>query len=99
MGGNIGVPILDLPPPADCRASTSSNARRSRSTSRRRSSRRVGALINLTPDHLDRHGTMENYAAIKERLVARADVALIGVDDDPCRAIAERLRAAGARAS
>ena len=31
---------------------------------------RVGILINLSPDHLDRHGTMENYAAVKERLVA-----------------------------
>ena len=57
----------------------------------------VGALINLTPDHLDRHGAMENYAAIKERLVAHSDVALVGVDDDYCRAIAERLRRAGRR--
>ena len=34
--------------------------------------RRVGVLLNVTPDHLDRHGTMEAYAAIKERLVAAA---------------------------
>ena len=30
----------------------------------------VGILINLSEDHLDRHGTMEHYAAVKERLVA-----------------------------
>jgi UDP-N-acetylmuramoylalanine--D-glutamate ligase len=51
----------------------------------------IGVLINLSPDHLDRHGAMENYAAIKERLVAQANVALIGVDDDYSRAIAARL--------
>ena len=33
----------------------------------------VGILLNLTPDHLDRHGTMEHYAAVKERLVAGSD--------------------------
>lgn len=32
---------------------------------------RVGVLLNVTPDHLDRHGTMERYAAIKARLFAR----------------------------
>ena len=41
----------------------------------------VGVLLNLSPDHLDRHGTMEHYAAIKERLVAGRDTAVIGVDD------------------
>jgi UDP-N-acetylmuramoylalanine--D-glutamate ligase len=96
MGGNIGVPILDLPPPApsrihvvECSTFQIDLAPSLRPT--------VGALLNLTPDHLDRHGTMENYAAIKERLVAKSDIALVGVDDDDCRAIAERLRAAGRR--
>ena len=31
---------------------------------------RVGVLINVSEDHLDRHGTLKDYAAIKERLVA-----------------------------
>ena len=53
----------------------------------------VGLLINVTPDHLDRHGDLARYAAIKERLAAQSDVALIGVDDDICREIYARLKA------
>jgi UDP-N-acetylmuramoylalanine--D-glutamate ligase len=52
-----------------------------------------GVLLNVTPDHLDRHGTMENYAAIKERLVAQADHAVICLDDEISIAIAKRLPA------
>lgn len=51
----------------------------------------VGALLNITPDHLDRHGSMEAYAAAKKRLFdlqAATDVAVIGIDDDYCRTIA-----------
>jgi UDP-N-acetylmuramoylalanine--D-glutamate ligase len=90
-GGNIGVPILDLPPPAETRVHVveCSSFQIDLAPSLAPT---VGALINLTPDHLDRHGTLENYAAIKERLVARAETALIGVDDAPCRAVAARLR-------
>ena len=92
MGGNIGVPVLDLPPPAPGRTHVveCSSYQIDLAPSLAPS---VGLLINITPDHLDRHGDLARYAAIKERLVANAEVALVGVDDDPCREIYARLKA------
>jgi UDP-N-acetylmuramoylalanine--D-glutamate ligase len=94
MGGNIGTAILSLDPPARDRVHVieMSSFQIDLTPSLAPS---VGLLLNITPDHLDRHGTMENYAAIKERLVARAEVAIVGIDDAPSRAIAERLSKAG----
>ena len=60
----------------------------------------VGILINLSEDHLDRHGTMQNYAAVKERLVSgvpEGGSAIVGVDDEWCEKIAARLAQAGKR--
>jgi UDP-N-acetylmuramoylalanine--D-glutamate ligase len=54
----------------------------------------VGVLLNVTPDHLDRHGTIENYAAVKARLPQGAKKAVVGIDDAYCRAIADDLRKA-----
>ncbi len=56
----------------------------------------VGILMNLTPDHLDRHGTMANYAAVKARMFARqdsGDTAVISIDDAWCREIAAQVTA------
>jgi UDP-N-acetylmuramoylalanine--D-glutamate ligase len=55
----------------------------------------VGVLLNVTPDHLDRHGTIQHYASIKERLVAGSATAIVGVDDVFCVQIADRLERAG----
>jgi UDP-N-acetylmuramoylalanine--D-glutamate ligase len=54
----------------------------------------AGVLLNITPDHLDRHGGMTGYIAAKERIFqnqAGEDWAVIGIDDEPCRAIHRRL--------
>jgi UDP-N-acetylmuramoylalanine--D-glutamate ligase len=93
VGGNIGTPILALEPPADNRVHVieCSSFQIDLTPS---INPWVGVLLNVTPDHLDRHGTMENYAAIKERLVAGADNAVICLDDDICVAIADRLKKA-----
>lgn len=91
MGGNIGTAILSLEPPSDDRihviecSSFQIDLAPSLAPS-------VGVLLNISPDHLDRHGTMDRYAAIKERLIARADKIVIGVDDELSRAVAARLR-------
>lgn len=57
---------------------------------------KAGVLLNLSPDHLDRHGTMEHYAAVKARMFARqgaGDTAIVSLDDPWCEAIAKRLSA------
>ena len=35
----------------------------------------VGIMLNVTPDHIDRHGTIEHYAAVKSRVLGRARIA------------------------
>ena len=50
----------------------------------------VGVLLNLSADHIDRHGSMEGYIAAKRQIFHRQTkprTAVIGVDDDYCRAI------------
>jgi UDP-N-acetylmuramoylalanine--D-glutamate ligase len=54
----------------------------------------VGVLLNVTPDHLERHGGMAGYVDAKRRIFQRqepADWAVIGIDDEPCRAIRREL--------
>ncbi|MGH6823609.1 MAG: UDP-N-acetylmuramoyl-L-alanine--D-glutamate ligase [Methylocella sp.] len=93
VGGNIGTPILALAPPAqervhviECSSFQIALAPSLNPT--------VGVLLNITPDHLDRHGTMESYAAIKAKLLENADLAVIGIDDGLTSGIAgERVKA------
>jgi UDP-N-acetylmuramoylalanine--D-glutamate ligase len=54
----------------------------------------VAAMLNLSPDHLDRHGDMAGYAAAKRRIFDRMDAgctAVLGTDDGFSRAMADGL--------
>lgn len=57
---------------------------------------KIGVCLNVTPDHLDRHGSFENYAAAKARLFetqAPGDHAVLNADDPTCVSYAARTRA------
>jgi UDP-N-acetylmuramoylalanine--D-glutamate ligase len=56
---------------------------------------KIAACLNVTPDHLDRHHTFENYAAAKARLFETqqpGDFAVLNYDDATCRSFASRTR-------
>src|SRR6185312_8959901 len=94
MGGNIGRAIMTLDPPTPERvyvvecSSYQIDLAPSVDPS-------VGVLLNITPDHLDRHGTIQHYADVKERVVAGSRTAISGVDDIYCEQIADGLEHAG----
>ncbi|PDS75921.1 UDP-N-acetylmuramoyl-L-alanine--D-glutamate ligase [Rhizobium sp. L43] len=96
LGGNIGTAVLTLDPPkaeryyvVECSSYQIDLAPTLNPS--------AGILLNLTPDHLDRHGTMQHYADVKERLVAGSDVAIVGVDDSHSALIADRVERAGVK--
>lgn len=90
MGGNIGVPILSLEPPAADRFHVVEMSSYQIDLTPMLAPS-VGVLLNVSPDHIDRHGTFENYAAIKARLPAQAKTAVVGVDDATVAGIAKDL--------
>ena len=52
----------------------------------------TSAVLNITPNHLDRHGTMENYTRAKAQIILHQhadDVTVLGLDDSGSRGLAE----------
>jgi UDP-N-acetylmuramoylalanine--D-glutamate ligase len=98
-GGNIGTAILSLAPPHRGHAHVIECSSYQIDLAPTLDPM-VGILLNVSEDHLDRHGTIANYAAVKERLVAGVQAggtAIVGVDDNWCQAIADRIERAGRR--
>jgi len=96
VGGNIGTPLcahaLDFP--ADGLVVAEASSFQLDTTERLRP--RVAAVLNLTPDHLDRHQTFERYVDAKAKIFANqtsADCAVLNADDAPTAALASRTRA------
>lgn len=93
-GGNLGTPALALPLLADegVYVLEMSSYMLERLATLRFD---AAAMLNLSPDHLDRHGDMAGYAAAKRAIFARQtadDLAVVGVDDAGAREMAAWLR-------
>lgn len=99
VGGNIGPAILSLPPLARTMTYVVELSSFQLDLTNRFHPT-TSVFLNITPDHLDRHGTLDNYVAAKERIFANQtadDLAVIGVDDDITQSVCAKMttRAAG----
>ena len=97
MGGNIGKPVLDLDLGGPGRTFVLELSSYQLDLANQIAPE-VAVLLNITPDHLDRHGSFDAYVAAKRRLFMlqpEDGIAIVGVDDAPSLAIADSLEAQG----
>lgn len=94
VGGNIGIGLStqaeDLPKEAVVVAELSSFQLEFTQTMKAK----AATILNITPDHLDRHHTMDEYAAVKERIFRnqdKTDYAVLNYDDDRIRPMAKDM--------
>ena len=82
-GGNVGTPVIELvqdPQPYDVIAVELSSFQLHWSNSLRP---RAAACLNIAPDHIDWHGSLEAYAADKGKVYANAEIACVYNEEDP----------------
>jgi UDP-N-acetylmuramoylalanine--D-glutamate ligase len=97
VGGNLGTPALALPElgPGGIYVLEMSSYQLELTVSLTFD---VAVLLNVSPDHLSRHGGMAGYVAAKKLIFHRQTkprAAIVGVDDEICRGIHEELARAG----
>ncbi|MEL6379573.1 MAG: UDP-N-acetylmuramoyl-L-alanine--D-glutamate ligase [Pseudomonadota bacterium] len=96
-GGNIGKAVLDLPNPDEnaIYVLELSSFQLDLVSSLRAN---IAVFLNISPDHLDRHGGMDGYVAAKRRIFrnqTKEDHAIIGVDDEVSQSVCTDLTGAG----
>ncbi len=95
VGGNIGLPVVDLIPPSTPETWNVLEVSSFQLETIDQFHPRIAAILNITPDHLDRHGSLENYISAKERIFANQtpdDMLVLNADDDAAHRCAARAR-------
>ncbi len=91
IGGNIGIPCFDLKKSENYIFEMSSY----QLDLNDKTHFNIAAILNITPDHLDRHKNMQGYIEAKKRIFLNqeeADVALLNIDDKNCQKIYQELK-------
>ncbi|TAN24421.1 MAG: UDP-N-acetylmuramoyl-L-alanine--D-glutamate ligase [Acidobacteria bacterium] len=94
VGGNIGTPLISLVESSTAETVNVVEASSFQLETTETFHPHVAAVLNLSPDHLDRHGSMEAYAAAKQRIFrnqTKEDFAVLNPNDVWCRQFAAVL--------
>ena len=93
--GNIGIPYTRMAPDMTAETVTVAEISSFQLETVEHFAPKVSAILNITPDHLNRHHTMENYIAAKERITegqSADDVCVLNYEDQVLHAFGEQLK-------
>lgn len=96
VGGNIGTPVIDLIPQSTDQTINVLEVSSFQLETIEQFRPWIAAVLNITPDHLDRHGSFENYAAMKARITERQeaeDFLVLNAEDKPTQMVAAKTKA------
>jgi len=96
VGGNIGTPAIALAERATAESVIVLEVSSFQLETIRSFRPKIAVILNVTPDHLDRHRTFEAYVDAKARILENqqsADLAVLNADDPTCVAMAARTKA------
>jgi len=96
VGGNIGTPVIDLIAKSTPQTTSVLEVSSFQLETVEQFRPHIAVVLNITQDHLDRHGTFENYAAMKARITAQQtpeDFFVLNAEDKPTQMLAARTKA------
>jgi UDP-N-acetylmuramoylalanine--D-glutamate ligase len=95
VGGNIGIPVIALVDKSSDDGWSVLEVSSFQLETTERFKPEIAVILNVTPDHLDRHGTLDNYAAAKERIFVNQtaeDALVLNADNDVTARMAARAK-------
>ncbi|MEO6805202.1 MAG: UDP-N-acetylmuramoyl-L-alanine--D-glutamate ligase [Edaphobacter sp.] len=96
VGGNIGLPVIDLVAESTPETVSVLEVSSFQLETIEEFHPQIAVVLNITPDHLDRHGSFENYAAAKTRITERQtadDFLVLNAEDKAAQMVALKTKA------
>jgi UDP-N-acetylmuramoylalanine--D-glutamate ligase len=96
VGGNIGLPVIDLVAKSTPETTSVLEISSFQLETIEKFHPHIAVVLNITPDHLDRHGSFENYAAAKTRITERQgpeDFLVLNAEDKATQMVALKTKA------
>jgi UDP-N-acetylmuramoylalanine--D-glutamate ligase len=96
VGGNIGLPVIDLVEKSTAETTNVLEVSSFQLETIEDFHPHIAVVLNITPDHLDRHGSFENYAAAKARITERQgpeDFLVLNAEDKATQMVAAKTQA------